>query len=150
MCFDYFLTVARTHSLAIYRGTSIVFGAVIGRKGLESGKFSGGILANLVREVFSILPFIFGLCSLLSATAFHSIAELAERDILTALQFLVKCACDSQSKGEKLYKRFWSLSQIWGKRKQMYSIVELTFQILTGKDPPALKVTWCCFFKAHL
>lgn len=61
MCFYYFLTVARIHSLATYRGTVIVFGAVIGRKGLVSGKFSGGILANLVREVFSnCLPFLGG------------------------------------------------------------------------------------------
>lgn len=58
MYFDYFLTVARTYSLATYQGTVIVFGAVIERGGLVSGKFSGGILANLVREVFSnCLPF---------------------------------------------------------------------------------------------
>lgn len=55
MCFDYFLTVARIYSLATCRGT--VFGAVIGREGLVSGKFSGGILANLVREVFSVSLF---------------------------------------------------------------------------------------------
>lgn len=87
----------------------IVFGAMVGRKGLVSGKFSGEILANLVREVFSnCLPifFFFGFV-LLSATAFHSIAELAERNNLTALQFLVNCVCDSQSKGVKLYQRYF-------------------------------------------
>lgn len=150
MCFDYFLTVASIHSLATYRGTVVVLGGVIGRKGLVLGKFRGGVLANLV-SFSNCLPFFLGgLCPLLSATAFHSIAELAERDILTALQLLVKCVCDSQSKGVKLYKRFWSLSQIWRKRKEMCSFLELTFQILTGKDPPALQFPWCCFFKAHL
>lgn len=137
MCFDYFLTVARIYSLATYRGT--VFGAVIGREGLVSGKFSGGILANLVREVFSVSLF-FWLHRLLSATAFHSIAELAERDNLTALQFLVKCVCDSQSKGVKLYRRYRSLSRNWRRRKDVCSVVEFTLQVLTEEEPPSLKV----------
>lgn len=152
MCFGYFLTIARIHSLAYCR-TVIVFGAVIGGKGSASGKFSEGILANLVREVFSnCLPnfFFFWLCPLLSATAFHFISELTERGNLTALQFLVKCVCDSQNKGVSLYKRYWNLSQMWKKRKDMCSVVEFTFQIFTEKEPPSLKVAQCCFFKAHL
>ena len=128
----------------------MVFGAVIGREGSMSGKFSGGTLANLVREVFSnCLPFFWLGPLSLSARAFHSIAELAEGDSLTALQFLVKCVCGSQSKDGKLRKRYWSLSQIWRRRKNMCSVVEFTLQILTEKEPPSLKVAYHCFFKAH-
>lgn len=58
MYFDYFLTVARTYSLATYRGTVIVFGAVIGREGLVSGKFSGGILANLEKSSLTVSLFL--------------------------------------------------------------------------------------------
>lgn len=142
--------VARIHSLAVQRGPVIVVGAVIGREGSVSGKFSGGTLANLVREVFSnCLPFFWLDPLSLSARAFLSIAELAERGSLTALQFLVKCVCGSQSKDGKLCKRYWSLSWIWRTRKNMCFVVELTLRILTEKEPPSLKVAYHCFFKAH-
>lgn len=59
VCFDYFLTVARICSLATYTGTVIVFGAVIGRKVLVSGKFSRGILANLEKSSLTVFPVIF-------------------------------------------------------------------------------------------
>lgn len=68
---------------------------------------------------------------------------------MTALQFLVKCVCSSQSKDGELCKRCWSLSYVDLEKKNECFVAEFTLWILTGKEPPSLKVAYHCSFKAH-
>lgn len=118
--FGSFLPVARIHSLAFYRGPVIVFRAVIEREGSVSSSFSGGTLANLGRSSLTACPFL-GLVSSVRARAFHSIAELAERGSLTALNVLGKvCLWQSKQRWQALQKVLQLVSDLEKKKEHVF------------------------------
>lgn len=154
------------NSLAVQRGPVIVFGAVIGREGSVSGKFSGGTLANLVREVFSnCLPFFLAwspqpVCQSLSlhsrigrkrrsdcSSVLGKMCLWQSKQRWKALQEVLELVLDLENKKEHVFCCRTYTSDLNRKRAAIIkSCIPLFFQstLIIDKSPLSTQNTFLC------